>query len=772
MTISTQTRTAGPFTGTGLIVPYPFSFKVFQASDLLLFKTDSGGTQTQLTISTDYTVVLNADQNTSPGGTVTLLVALPVGSTLSGTSGVPVTQTASLTNAGGFFPKTIEDALDRLTILMQQQGFVGIGQTLRVPEVGGVPLVAAASARANNLLGFDSNGNPIAVAPVNGSAASLAIDLANAALAAKGAGQVAYNPALAYTSGIGQVLNFMFGKTAAETAAGATIVNFGFVPGHVYRYGTNAVPGTTDMTTAMQATINQAKQPTGADALWPADTYRVTTLTLDGSGYNVRTAGGRKTVLAQATGTSTNLGQIIIAKGQNINIGDLAFTGNITTDTGEFHHCVYCFDDLAVTTAQNLHFGDLYGTNIRGDVLYVGGIAARPTTGIRFGTVSGTNVFRNLLTVAGGEVTGDALLHDGPVGYRDFDVEPNIGGTYQPSDLVLRIAKVGTAQISSDDVALINDRVEIGTLDCDFNRVAATTPVYPSAPGVNAFAIQAQNARLIKIGYFKARNYNYTPFLAGSSAIKSNVFIDVADIANCGLTEAVYNSMFADQGTGGIAYLEIGTLLCTLPATTKMVFNGNGMAVRVKRGTVTGGLLAASIPGGQYENMSIDLGGAAGIALNGCTNSYFQNVTFSNAASATLMVGGQLNTMVNVSGTFATVEGGGCADNRLVHSTINGIKYANDLLNGFVVAKAMADASQTLSALESVATVLVTSGALTAQRNLVVSAAPRIYSAFNNCTGFGVQVIGATGTGTVIGVGKRAFVQFDGVNVVRVTADI
>jgi len=42
-------------------------------------------------------------------------------------------------------------------------------------------------------------------------------------------------------------------RTAAEAAARVTPVDFAFVPGHVYRYGANDKPGTTDMTAAINA---------------------------------------------------------------------------------------------------------------------------------------------------------------------------------------------------------------------------------------------------------------------------------------------------------------------------------------------------------------------------------------------------------------------------------------------------------------------------------------------------------------------------------------
>ncbi len=573
-----------------------------------------------------------------------------------------------------------------------------------------------------------------------------------------------------------------FTITSAEQAAGVSIVNAYYPPGHVYRYGTNTTPGTTDMTTALQASINQAKQTNGDDAYWPADTYLLSTITASGSGYNIRTAGGRKTVLKQKTGTSSTTGQILIVTGSNINVGDLAFIGNIATDTGEFHHGVYCFDDSHTLTIQNLTFGSLYGTNIRGDVFYAGGYAARPLTGVRvLGTVSGTNIYRNLVSIVGGEVTIDAIINDGPVGYRDFDVEPNAadaGGTYQAGSLRVRYAKVGCTQITSGDPTVMNTYVRVDEFDCDFSRIAASTPGYPSAPGVNGQAMLLGFCKLLSVGYWKIRGYNYNPIfgkdLTGITwSQKSNAVVETMDVATSAATETTYNAIVADQGTGSIATFEIGTLLCTLTATTKMVFNGNGMKARVRRGTVSGGLLATNMPDSEFENIALDMNSASGNMLENCTNCIINNLTVTNAASATMLRGSTGNVFVGVTGTFSTVEGPGCSENRVIRGTLNGVKYAYDFLGvGYVLAKAMADANQTLTALESTSMLIRTSGALTAQRNLVVSTVPRMYSIDNSCTGFGVQVIGATGTGIVIGAGKKAIVQHDGTNVVRVTADI
>jgi len=86
--------------------------------------------------------------------------------------------------------------------------------------------------------------------------------------------------------------------------------------------------------------------------------------------------------------------------------------------------------------------------------------------------------------------------------------------------------------------------------------------------------------------------------------------------------------------------------------------------------------------------------------------------------------------------------------------------------------QAMADANQTITQAQALCDSITTTGALTAQRNLVVPLVKRQWTIRNNCTGHGVQAIGASGTGIVVAVSKTAIVECDGTNVVRVTADV
>lgn len=133
MTISSETRKSGPYTGNGTTATYPFTFKVFAASELLVVKTTPAGVESTLVLTTDYTVSLNSDQDSSPGGSITLTAGnLASGYLLTMTSDVPLTQGVDITNQGGFFPEIITNSLDKLTIITQQLQ-LGVDRAAKLP---------------------------------------------------------------------------------------------------------------------------------------------------------------------------------------------------------------------------------------------------------------------------------------------------------------------------------------------------------------------------------------------------------------------------------------------------------------------------------------------------------------------------------------------------------------------------------------------------------------------------------------------------------------
>jgi hypothetical protein len=173
MTISSQTRQAGPFTGNGATTAFPFAFKVFTAADLVVVRTDLSGVDSTLVLGTDYSVALNADQNANPGGTITLPVALASGFKLTATSGLANLQPTDLTNQGGFYPAVINNALDRLTILVQQLAN-GLARSLKFPISDGTdgnPTMPGKDLRKGRVLAFhETTGDPVqgpSIADVN-----------------------------------------------------------------------------------------------------------------------------------------------------------------------------------------------------------------------------------------------------------------------------------------------------------------------------------------------------------------------------------------------------------------------------------------------------------------------------------------------------------------------------------------------------------------------------------------------------------------------------
>lgn len=187
MTISSTVRKAGPYSGNGATVSFPFTFKVFSASDVLAVRADAAGTETTLALTTDYTVSLNADQNASPGGTVIPAVVLAAGLTLTISSALEYLQPVDLTNNGGFYPAVLNTALDRLTILIQQLAEkVSRGLKMAISTPPGVDPTLPVPA-PYKIIGWNGAGTGFQNTDPSGSSA-LAADLAATGAAMLGGG--------------------------------------------------------------------------------------------------------------------------------------------------------------------------------------------------------------------------------------------------------------------------------------------------------------------------------------------------------------------------------------------------------------------------------------------------------------------------------------------------------------------------------------------------------------------------------------------------------
>lgn len=111
-------RKAGPFIGAGQ-TQFDFDFYMLSADDVVVVLADANDNESTLT-KDKYTCYLYADQNTTPGGKVTLKTALASGQKLAICSGVPYTQNLNLTAYGSFNPTSINKEEDRRVIQLQQ----------------------------------------------------------------------------------------------------------------------------------------------------------------------------------------------------------------------------------------------------------------------------------------------------------------------------------------------------------------------------------------------------------------------------------------------------------------------------------------------------------------------------------------------------------------------------------------------------------------------------------------------------------------------------
>lgn len=158
MTIPSTPRKAGPFLGNGVTTSFPFSFKVFAAADVKVVVANSAGVETTLVLNSDYSVALNPNQDTSPGGVVTYPLSgspLPSGSVLSIIGNVSYDQPLDLPSGGNFSPLALENQLDRVAMQIQQLAEEA-GRALRAPVTADVDLTLP-TPQASTFLGWTSD---------------------------------------------------------------------------------------------------------------------------------------------------------------------------------------------------------------------------------------------------------------------------------------------------------------------------------------------------------------------------------------------------------------------------------------------------------------------------------------------------------------------------------------------------------------------------------------------------------------------------------------
>lgn len=117
MTVESIINKSGPYAGAGSLGPYPVDFRFLDQTHLRVIKTSTISIDADLILTTDYTVAGVG----APTGSVTLTAPLVTGEKLTIVRDVPLTQEADYVQNDAFPAQSHEDALDKVTMAVQQQ---------------------------------------------------------------------------------------------------------------------------------------------------------------------------------------------------------------------------------------------------------------------------------------------------------------------------------------------------------------------------------------------------------------------------------------------------------------------------------------------------------------------------------------------------------------------------------------------------------------------------------------------------------------------------
>lgn len=198
MTVSTQVLYSGPYNTDSSTTSFSITFPMQNSNELAVWLLKiSTGIITPLVFNIDFTVTLNANQDTSPGGSITIQPnaatgiangsgQIPIGYTITITPDLALTQDFAFPEGGEFPSSSVEAALDRLTLIVQQQQNVQ-NNSIQIPssDTGIDVVLPDAAMRANKALIFDADGNAaVSVDNYNDQETSVAANAAAAAASA------------------------------------------------------------------------------------------------------------------------------------------------------------------------------------------------------------------------------------------------------------------------------------------------------------------------------------------------------------------------------------------------------------------------------------------------------------------------------------------------------------------------------------------------------------------------------------------------------------
>jgi hypothetical protein len=112
------------YTAAGGETTFDFDFPVFINTGISVYRTRV--TTTELTLTTDYTVSINTDQEADPGGTITPVAAVEAGDVWVIVGSTVVERTSDFQQRGGWQAAEINEQFDAIIMMIQEMKRVGL----------------------------------------------------------------------------------------------------------------------------------------------------------------------------------------------------------------------------------------------------------------------------------------------------------------------------------------------------------------------------------------------------------------------------------------------------------------------------------------------------------------------------------------------------------------------------------------------------------------------------------------------------------------------
>lgn len=443
--------------------------------------------------------------------------------------------------------------------------------------------------------------------------------------------------ALASTDGAG-LIGFSHAETYVDETVGEKLKRIPAVTDAPYNAGS-----TSNDTAAFAAIAAQY-----LEFYVPEGTFNVDLIELDREGHTMHTA-GMATVIQQRSGTAAGT-RLINISASKVTLGTCRVKGNISTDTGEQHHGVYV--NSTTQDISDITIGDIYGENLRGDVLYLGGSSGYKVTGVRHGRITGRNILRNVESIVDGvsEVDGSAVITEDSTGYATLDIEPDNDASH---DIRIGLVKGAVLQVAPPNSADAAYNIDIGVVDLDPAFATNSTPTYGGYDVSDA--VRLRNIAGLHIGILRMRNHVGLgiDYIYNLGELRGkNITIGTLVTSNLGGSESTYNAVI---NAVDIANMTIGRADCDLISGSKSIAYGSSSArSQVNINSVTcNGRVARYISDSTFSNLTLTTAVGA-VAFESCDNC---KVTGGEIVTPTLVDYSTKMTFENIDATCTTYFG-------------------------------------------------------------------------------------------------------------------